>query len=98
MIAPANKPTPRFTLGRCLATPGAVEAMNDAGQAPGDFLDRHIRGDWGSVDAHDRQANEDAINTGARIWSIYHTRKGVKLYVITEADRSATTILLPNEY
>jgi hypothetical protein len=72
--------------------------MNDSGQAPADFLDRHLRGDWGNCDADDRQANEDALKTGARIFSVYHTKKGVKLWVITEADRSATTILLPNEY
>jgi hypothetical protein len=98
MIAPANKPMPRFNLGRCLVTPGAFNAMAESHEAPGDFLDRHMRGDWDDVDAHDRQANEDALKTGARIWSTYKTRKGVKLRVITEADRSSTTILLPSEY
>ena len=98
MIAPANKPEPRFRLGRCLATPGAMAAMETAGQAPADFLDRHIRGDWGDVDADDRQANEDALASDARIFSVYHTTSRVKLWVITEADRSATTILLPSEY
>ena len=98
MIAPANKPMPRFNLGRCLATPGAVEAMNDSQQAPRDFLDRHMRGDWGDCDADDHQANEDALTNDTRIFSVFHTKKGVKLWVITEADRSATTILLPDEY
>ena len=98
MIAPINFGLPRFALGRCLATPGAVEAINDAGQAPAVFLDRHLRGDWGDCDAEDRQRNEEALQMGARIFSVYHTRKGIKLWVITEADRSATTILLPSEY
>ena len=98
MIAPINFGWPRFALGRCLATPGAVEAINDAGQAPADFLNRHLRGDWGDCDTDDKQANEDAVKTGARIFSVYHTQKEVKLWVITEADRSATTILLPEEY
>ena len=98
MIAPINFGRPRFALGRCLATPGAVEAMNDAGQAPAVFLNRHLRCDWGDVDAEDRQANEDALLHGGRIFSVYHTRTRVKLWVITEADRSATTILLPDEY
>ena len=98
MIAPINFGRPRFALGRCLATPGAVEAMNDAGQAPAFLLNRHLRCDWGDVDAEDRQANEDALLRGGRIFSVYHTRTRVKLWVITEADRSATTILLPDEY
>lgn len=98
MIAPANRPARRFSLGRCLATPGALAAMDASSQAPGDFLDRHIRGDWGDVDDDDRQANEDALVYGLRLLSSYKTSAGVKLWVITEADRSATTILLPEEY
>lgn len=98
MIAPAYKPAPRFSLGRCLSTPGALTAMEVSGQAPGDFLVRHVRGDWGDVDDEDKQANEDALRDGTRILSSYKTKAGIKLWVITEADRSATTILLPEEY
>jgi hypothetical protein len=98
MIAPANKPATRFSLGRCLATPGALAALEESQQAPGDFLDRHVRGDWGNVDDEDQEANEAALREGTRILSSYRTRKGAKLWVITEADRSATTILLPEEY
>lgn len=98
MIAPASQPAPRFSLGRTLATPGAVSAMEAAGNLPADFLDRHVRGDWGDVDDEDQEANEAALREGTRILSSYRTRKGAKLWVITEADRSATTILLPEEY
>ncbi len=98
MIAPANKPAPRFSLGRILATPGAISAMEEAGNVPAEFLYRHVRGDWGNVDAEDKQANEDSLLHGLRLLSSYRTKAGVKLWIITEADRSATTILLPSEY
>lgn len=98
MIAFAKQPKPRFSLGRCLAKPAAVEAMDAAGQLPADFINRHVHGDWGDLDGKDREANEDALAHGGRVFSVYHTRKGVKLWIITEADRSATTILLPEEY
>lgn len=98
MIAFAKKPNPRFSLGRCLATPAAVEAMEAAGHVPADFINRHVHGDWGDLDTEDREANEDALVHGDRIFSVYHTRERVKLWIITEADRSATTILLPEEY
>jgi hypothetical protein len=88
----------RFNLGTILATPGALEALEDSGQAPAEFLSRHANGDWGDVDAADAAENELSVAEGFRILSAYKTRKGVKLWVITEADRSATTILLPDEY
>jgi hypothetical protein len=89
---------PLFPLGRLVATPGAIEAMQDAGDAPGTFLSRHIRGDWGEVDADDKHANDNAVLDMTRILSAYRTAKGVKLWIITEADRSSTCILLPDEY
>lgn len=98
MIARANKRAPRFSLGRILSTPGALTALEEANQSPAEFLDRHVRGDWGDVDDEDRQANEDALRDGTRILSSYKTKVGVKVWIITEADRSATTILLPDEY
>lgn len=95
---PLPTPRPRFALGRLLATPAALAALADAGEFPERYLVRHLVGDWGDVNAHDQQANEDALMTGARLLSAYFTRRGVKLWVITEADRSVTTILLPEDY
>ena len=94
----ANRPKRLFSLGRCVATPGALEALAAAGQTPGTFLDRHICGDWGEVDAEDQQANQDALLHGERLLSAYRTSLNVRIWVITEADRSVTTILLPGEY
>jgi len=90
--------TRRFPLGRFLITPGALAAIEAAGQTPDAFLSRHVRGDWGDMDDHDRQANERALVQGARLLSAYRTARDVRLWVITEADRSATTLLLPGEY
>jgi hypothetical protein len=89
---------PRFPLGQLVATPGALDALAEAGQTPLDFLSRHARGDWGDVDAHDRAANDRALEDGSRLLSAYTTAKGVRLWVITEADRSSTCLLLPEEY
>ena len=94
MIA-VNKP---FPLGQVVATPGALEALTASGQTAADFLDRHAGGDWGDVDEHDRQANEDALVNDERLLSVYHTKQGERIWVITERDRSVTTLLLPNEY
>jgi hypothetical protein len=89
---------PRFSLGQVVATPGALEALEDAGQGPEEFLRRHVAGDWGDVDDHDRRENEFSVVNGFRILSAYQTNKGVKLWVITEADRSSTCVLTPDEY
>jgi hypothetical protein len=89
---------PRFPLGKVVATPAALEAIGNAGQEPGEFLRRHVLGDWGECDPGDAQANEDAVAAGDRILSVYRTRAGVRIWVITEADRSSTTVLLPEEY
>ncbi len=87
-----------FTLGQLVATPGALAKFTEAGQQPMEFLARHVSGDWGSVDKEDQRANDDAIAQGARILSAYHLDTGVKIWIITEADRSSTCILLPEEY
>jgi hypothetical protein len=89
---------PLFPLGQVVATPGALAAIENAGQQPGDFLARHVSGDWGDLDKHDVAENEFSLRHGLRLLSAYHTRAGEKLWVITEADRSATCILLPEEY
>jgi hypothetical protein len=98
-----GKIQPNFSLGQLLSTPGALEALEQSHQAPADFLSRHSRGDWGEVCDEDRQANDDALKDGSRLLSAYKTLKNVKLWIITEATddqgrRSATTILLPDEY
>ena len=87
-----------FQLGRTLATPGALEALERSGQDAGEFLSRHQQGDWGDLSEDDKQENDFSVDKRLRIFSAYHTAKGEKLWVITEADRSATTILLPSEY
>ena len=85
----------KFQLGQLLATPGAVEALQSAGQDALAFIRRHSSGDWGDLSCDDQQANEDALCHGGRIFSAYHTRLNTKLWIITEQDRSATTVLLP---
>jgi hypothetical protein len=62
------------------------------------FISRHLQGGWGDCDEHDRQANEDALRNGDRLFSVYRTTKGVKVWVITEVDRSSTCVSLPSEY
>jgi hypothetical protein len=89
---------PLFSLGQCVATPGALAALEEAGQMPAEFLGRHQHGDWGDIHRDDTGANEQALKEGARIFSVYRTSKGVKVWVITEADRASTCILLPDEY
>lgn len=89
---------PKFKMGQLCSTPGALKAMNNAGQNPMAFVGRHLNGDWGEVCTDDQQANEEALDSNLRLLSAYRTNEGVKLWVITEADRSLTTILLPEEY
>ena len=91
-------PAARFPLGRTLITPGALSSLEESGESGRDFLLRHVRGDWGDCCADDAAENELSVREGFRVFSVYHTARGVKLWVISEADRSATTILLPSEY
>ncbi len=88
----------RFPLGRVVATPGALRALEKAEQLPAAFLDRHVNGDWGDVPDADKQENEVSVEQGFRILSTYTTSAGDRLWVLTEADRSATIILVPEEY
>ena len=88
----------KFCLGKLVATPGALAAITESGQHPWDFVVRHMAGDWGEVDREDKAANDQSLEDGSRLLSAYRTAKGQKLWIITEADRSATTILLPEEY
>jgi hypothetical protein len=88
----------RFALGQTFITPGAEEALQIAGQTPIEFLRRHMSCDFGELSDDDLRENELALRQGFRLLSAYQTGKGQKLWIITEADRSATTILLPSEY
>jgi hypothetical protein len=95
--------TKKFSLGRIVATPGALEALRDAGQDAGQFLARHVTGNWGDLDQEDRQANDAALIDGSRLLSAYMTAKSERLWIITEATNQAglrylTTLLLPPEY
>jgi hypothetical protein len=81
-----------------VATPAALDALQAAGVDPLALLARHVTGDWGDVDAHDAQENEFSIGRHLRILSAYALPDGVRVWVLTEADRSVTTILLPEEY
>jgi hypothetical protein len=88
-----------FPLGQVVSTPGAVRALMDERCALSDVLTRHVSGDWGELSAQDKAENELSLREGFRILSAYVLpRTRVKLWVITEADRSATTVLLPDEY
>jgi hypothetical protein len=75
-----------------------LQALEKAGQQPQEFLDRHAKGDWGDIDSQDAKENEISLQCGFRLLSSYTTSAGDRLWIITEADRSATTLLLPSEY
>jgi hypothetical protein len=89
---------PLFTLGQVVATPGALAALENAGQQPGDFLSRHVTCDWGDVPPEDIKENEFSLQHGFRLLSAYRTSAGDKIWLITEADRCSTCLLLPEEY
>src|SRR3954466_7123764 len=94
---------PKFPLGQLVATPGALEAMEESGQTPDFFLSQHVFGNWGSVDEEDWRLNDEALKDGSRLLSAYLTLKGKKLWIITEAaddkgHRATTTLMLPDEY
>jgi hypothetical protein len=81
-----------------VATPGVLEAFRTSGDDPLAYLVRHLAGDWGEVDAEDWQANEQSLLRELRLLSVYRMSDGTRFWIITEADRSATTFLLPDEY
>ena len=85
-----------FPLGRVVATPGALAVL--APEEPLTLIQRHQSGDWGEVDPHDQRANNQAFKDGTRLLSAYTTAGGERLWIITEADRSSTCLLLPSEY
>ena len=89
-------PIARFRLGHIVSTPNALEQLTQEDILLG--IQRHQAGDWGDVGAEDRQANDQALVEGTRLLSVYHAANGTKFWLITEADRSATTVLLPEDY
>jgi hypothetical protein len=88
----------RIELGQIVATPGALDSLEESKQSPCEFLLRHASGDWGDLSLDDRKENEFSLGHGFRLLSAYTLNSGVKVWVITEADRSSTTLLLPEEY
>ena len=88
--------TPKFLLGQTVITANANAVLPELDVVLA--LQRHQSGDWGDVDKHDRQMNEDGLRNGGRLFSVYHTTGETKFWIITEWDRSATTVLLPEDY
>ena len=89
----------KFLPGRLLMTPGALHAFQNAQEPkPWSYFQRHLQGDWGEICEEDKKENELSVEQGFRILSAYTLTTGVRFWVITEADRSATTFLLPEEY
>ena len=86
-------------MGRLLATPGALKALDEANTPADEYLERHGSADWGeALCEEDRKANDRALEGGGRLLSAYRLPTGKKLWIITEADRSASTVLTPEEY
>jgi hypothetical protein len=88
--------TAKFYPDRMAITVGASEKLSPEDAAAG--LARHLNGDWGDVDAHDREQNDAALHFGGRLMGQYQDPKGTTFWIITEADRSVTTVLLPEDY
>jgi hypothetical protein len=95
---PSDPPfiVPLFPFGTIVATPAALEAISTGDLVRG-FL-RHVAGDWGDIDDHGRRENAVSLENGFRLRSAYHTVHGLKFWIITEADRSVSTFLLPDDY
>ena len=93
-----NDKKPLFALGQVVSTPGALDAFRDAGQTPMEFIQRHVVLEQGELGEEDHQLNKEAVTNGERILSSYLLKDGTKIWIITEADRSVSTLLLPNEY
>jgi hypothetical protein len=89
---------PKFSLGQVVATPRALAALQEAQDSFWPYLQRHSNGDWGEVNTEDAAENELSLRDGFRLLSAYTITGGIKIWIITERDRSATTILLQEEY
>jgi hypothetical protein len=97
-IPTANRPAVNLPLGQLVITPGALAAFNKTSETGRELVERHRSGDWGEVGSEDWAANDRAVSGGDRILSAYKLKDQMKIWIITEADRSATTLLLPDEY
>jgi hypothetical protein len=91
-------PSPRLSLGRLVATPGALRVLQAASASVFSLVNRHARRDWGDICESDRLQNDLAVSNGARVLSSYTLPGRERIWIITEADRSVTTVLLPDEY
>jgi hypothetical protein len=89
-------PVALFRLGHIVATPNALAHLSQEDVLTG--IQRHQAGDWGDLDDADRNENNFSLEKGFRLFSVYHGQNGTKFYVITEADRAVTTVLLPQDY
>lgn len=89
---------PLFPLGQTSVTRGVLAHFEKYGIDAQEYLERHVRGDWGDICTGDQAQNVYAVSEGFRIFSVYTTAAGRRIWIITEADRSATTILFPEEY
>ena len=98
MESPPDGTRPKFPLGRLVATLGALELIQGEGREPMEFVERHVKGDRGDLDEPDRLANDQALLHGGRLLSSYKVVGEERVWVLTESDRSATTILLPSDY
>ena len=83
---------PAFELGQIVATPGALAAIEKAGQQPDEFLIRHVNRDWGNLSYEDRKENDYSLEHGFRLLSVYRTNAGDRLWIITEGDRTVVVI------
>ncbi len=89
---------PKFSPGQIVATPAALATLEEYNCSPLDLLARHLSGDWGSVPVEDASLNDSALQSGGRLLSNYSIGPDTRIWLITEADRSATILLLPTEY
>jgi hypothetical protein len=95
-IRRADEPRAKFAFGRLVATPSALQQIPEEEILRA--LSRHLEGDWGTLESDDWKANQRALEGGGRLFSEYHSVQNVKFWIITEADRSVTTVLLPEDY
>jgi hypothetical protein len=88
----------KFDAGKARVTEQAMRVLQQEGHTPAEFLSRHVAADWGDHDAAQKQQNDAALENNGPLHSIYHTNGGEEIWVFTDADRSITTILLPQDY
>jgi hypothetical protein len=89
---------PNFSLGDVVVTPAALEALQESDEEASFFLNQHALGNWGVVSSDDAALNDQALRDETRIFSAYLLQSGVRIWIISEADRSATTVFLPDQY